>query len=81
MEPKRLKKSGKGSTRVPRGAKLIYDNIEEIKATKGRGSNWPGEKFIHKFTKSGSKIYGLPNGQLLVVGPRPLWDVFNYPEK
>jgi hypothetical protein len=81
MEPKRLNKSGKGSVKIPRGAVLIYDDIEEIKATKGRSSNWPGEKFIHKFKKSGSKIYGLPNGQLLVVGPRPLWDIFNYPEK
>lgn len=75
---KRLRQSGSGSTRVPRGAVLIYTDIEEIKATKGKTSNWPGEKFVHKFTQRGSKIYGLPNGQLLVVGPRPLWDMFEY---
>ena len=80
MTPKRLNKSGKGSTRIPKGAVLIYDDIEEIKATKGRKSNWPGEKFVHKFKKRGSKIYGLPNGQLLVVASAPLWDTFNYPD-
>lgn len=76
--PTRLKKSGCGSMKVPRGAVLIYDNIEEIKASKGRGSNWPGEKFVHKFKGRGSKIYGLPNGQLLVIGKVPLWDTFEY---
>jgi hypothetical protein len=79
--PQRLRKSGSGSTKVPRGAVLIYDDIEEIKASKGSNSNWPGEKFVHKFAKRRNKIYGLPNGQLLIVGPRPLWDMFNYPEK
>lgn len=81
MAPKRMNKSGKGSTRVPRGAVLIYDDIEEIKATKGRSSNWPKGKFVHKFGRRGSKIYGLPNGQVLIVGPRPLWDTFEYPDK
>lgn len=78
---KRLMKSGRGNVKVPKGAVLIYDDIEEIKATKGKSSNWPGEKFIHKFGKRGSKIYGLPNGNLLVVGPRPLWDTFEYPDE
>lgn len=78
---KRLHRSGRGSTKVPKGAVLIYEDIEEIKARKGRKSNWPKEFFKHKFEKRGSKIYGLPNGQLLVVGPRPLWDIFEYPEK
>lgn len=80
MAPKRLNKSGRGNTKVPRGAVLIYDDIEEIKATKGSKSNWPGEKFVHKFVKRGSKIYGLPNGNLLVVASRPLWDTFYYPD-
>jgi hypothetical protein len=79
--PKRLNKSGSGSMRVPKGAVLIYDDIEEIKATKGKNSNWPGEKFVHKFEKRKSKIYGLPNGNLLVVGSIPLWDTFSYPDK
>jgi hypothetical protein len=77
---KRLHKSGKGSTKAPKGALLIYDDIEEIKARKGRKSNWPRGYFKHKFTLRGSKIYGLPNGQLLIVGNKPLWDVFDYPE-
>lgn len=75
---KRLHKSGKGSTRVPKGAVLIYSDIEEIKARKGSKSNWPKGFFKHKFTKRGSKIYGLPDGRLLVVGTKPLWDMFNY---
>jgi hypothetical protein len=66
--------------KVPKGAVLIYDDIEEIKARKGRSSNWPGEYFKHKFTVRGSKIYGLPNGSLLIVGKKPLWDVFEYDE-
>jgi hypothetical protein len=81
MEPKRLNRSGRGSKKTPRGAVLIYDQIEEIKATKGRGSNWPGEKFVHKFTKGKGKIYGLPSGALLIVAPYPLWDMFDYPDE
>lgn len=77
---KRLYKSGNGSVKVPKGAVLIYDDIEEIRARKGRKSNWPKEFFKHKFTKRGSKIYGLPNGQILIVGSKPLWDVFGYPD-
>lgn len=80
MAPRRLHKSGSGRTRVPKGAVLIYDDIEEIRARKGTSSNWPKEYFKHKFTKRGTKIYGLPDGSLLVMGPRPLWDIFEYPE-
>jgi hypothetical protein len=77
----RLHKSGRGSTKVPKGAVLIYDDLEEIKARKGSKSNWPGEPFKHKFTKRRTKVYGLLNGQLLIVGPRPLWDIFDYPDR
>ena len=79
--PTRLHKSGRGSSKVPKGAVLIYDDLEEIRAKKGGKSNWPGEKFKHKFAKRRTKVYGLPNGQLLVIGPRPLWDIFNYPDR
>jgi hypothetical protein len=81
MSAQRLYKSGKGkSTRLPKGAVLIYDDIEEIKARKGSKSNWPNEYFKHKFTKRGTKIYGLPDGSLLIKGKQVLWDKFNYPE-
>ena len=79
--PTRLHKSGRGSTKVPKGAVLIYDDLEEIRARKGSQSNWPKEYFKHKFTKRRTKVYGLPNGQLLIVGPRPLWDIFNYSDR
>lgn len=78
--PQRLYKSGRGSTRVPRGAVLVYDELEEVRARKGGKSNWPGEPFKHKSTNRRTKIYGLPNGQLLVVAPYPLWDFFDYPD-
>jgi len=81
MEPRRLNKSGRGGMSIPGRAVLIYDQIEEIKATKGGNSNWPGEKFIHKFKKGKGKIYGLPSGALLIVAPYPLWDMFDYPEE
>jgi len=79
--PKRLYRSGKGSTKVPRGAVLIYDEMEEVRARKGKKSNWPGEKFKHKSTNRRTKVYGLPNGQLLVVASYPLWDMFDYPDR
>ncbi|MEM0272935.1 MAG: hypothetical protein QW514_10380 [Thermoprotei archaeon] len=66
--------------RIPKGAVLIYDDIEEIKARKGKGSNWPNERFVHKFTTRGSKIYGLPDGSLLIRGKKELWDIFEYDE-
>lgn len=81
MAAKRLHVSGRGSTKAPRGAVLIYDKIEEIKAMKGSNSNWPGEKFVHKFVKGRGKIYGLPSGALLIVAPYPLWDTFEYSEE
>jgi hypothetical protein len=77
---KRLYKSGRGSTKAPRGAVLIYSDIEEIKATKGMSSQWPNEKFVHKFMRGKGKIWGLPNGALLITAPYPLWDMFDYPE-
>lgn len=79
--PKRLHVSGRGGRRVPKGAVLIYDEIEEIKARKGSHSNWPNEFFKHKFVKGKGKIYGMPDGSLLIVAPYPLWDLFEYSER
>ena len=61
--PKRLYRSGQGNTVVPRGAVLIDPRIINIKAVKGKQSNWPGEWFIHKF-KKGGRIYHVPNYKL-----------------
>jgi hypothetical protein len=69
---------GRRRKSIPRGAVLIYDEIEEIRASKGRRSNFPNDKFKHKFKTRGTKIYGLPDGSLLVIGPKPLWDMFEY---
>jgi hypothetical protein len=80
MAARRTYTSGNGGRRIPRGAVLIYDEIEEIKARKGGSSNWPNEYFKHKFVKGKGKIYGLPDGSLLVIAPYPLWDIFDYPE-
>lgn len=76
--PKRLYKSGNGGRKVPRGAVLIYDDIEEIRARKGNNSLWPNDYFKHKFTNRKGKIYGLKDGSLLIVAPHPLWDIFDY---
>jgi hypothetical protein len=62
------------SERLPNGAVKIYDHCLEIKAQKGEDSLWPGELFVHKFSKkSKASIYGLPNGDILIrsqVGKR-----------
>jgi len=116
--PQRLHKSGKGNTTVSSNAVYI-GKVHNIKAVKGKISNWPGEPFIHKFKhgdvykgrfrkpanstliyekcqsmstsagviKVSGKIYGLPNGNVLVAGKyllvanKPLWDMFNYPNQ
>ncbi len=78
---RRLYVSESGRKRViPRDAVLIYDEIEEIKARKGFNSLWPNVRFKHKFKKRKGKIYGLPDGSLLITAPYPLWDIFEYDE-
>lgn len=59
----------------------IYDQLIEIKAKKGKGSLWPGERFKHPFkSKSKAAIYGNKDGSLTIkskTGKR-LWDNFDY---
>ena len=67
--------------KLPQGCVLIYDRLLAIEAVKSNGSNWPKEKFRHDFTRKGSKVYGLPNGDLLIRGKVPLHKEFEYDER
>lgn len=63
------------------GAIEIYDRVQAIEARKGKRSLWPDGDFRHDFTRKGAKVFGLQNGNLLVVGKVPLWKMFKYPTK
>jgi hypothetical protein len=53
-------------TNPGKGTILIYDKVTRIEATKGRSSLYPGQKFYHKFKRPYPKMYGLPDGSLLI---------------
>ena len=57
----------------------IYDNVLAIEAQKGKDSLWPKELFKHKF-KSGSHIYGLEDGSILIKSSKGkrLWKNIDY---
>lgn len=57
---------------APRGGVVIYDRLVELRAVKGRRSHYPRQPFKHRFT-SAAKVIGLPDGSVLLRGPRPLW--------
>lgn len=60
---------------------LIYSILLAIEAEKGNKneSNWPGEKFRHDFSRrTKAQVYGLPNGDLLIRGTKPLWRMCRY---
>lgn len=74
MEPKRLHRSGRGSTSVAKGATLVCDRVEEIQAQKGKDSNWPYEYFKHKFVKGHGKIYQLSGSIDVPSGAHLIYD-------
>jgi len=61
----------------PPGAIEIYGKIIAIEAQKGLNSTFPKENFRHEF-KPGSKIFGLPDGSILIKGKKKLWKKFKY---
>ena len=59
----------------------IYDNVIEIKAKKGKDSNFPNNKFKHSFSsKSKVEVYGNPDGSLTLKSKngKRLWKRFKY---
>jgi hypothetical protein len=62
-KPPVLKKRGRKTnpSRV-----LIYKAITRIEGTKGKDSQFPGQKFFHNFKRPYPKMYGLPDGSLLI---------------
>ena len=45
---------------------LIYESITRIEGTKGKDSQFAGEKFFHNFKRPYPRMYGLPDGSLLI---------------
>lgn len=55
----------------------IYDKLERVVLSNG-SINFSRGKVYGK--KNGNVVLTSDKGKFLIVGPRPLWDVFNYPE-
>lgn len=80
LKPKKTRNHALGvrSARNPnmQGAVLIYERCLRIEAVKMRkhqygGKESPaGQKYFHDFTTKNARIYGLPNGDLLIKGSR-----------
>jgi hypothetical protein len=45
---------------------LIYAKVTRIEATKGKDSQYPGEKFFHNFKRPYPAMYGLKDGSILI---------------
>jgi hypothetical protein len=56
----RIKKSNPSRT-------LIYEKITRVEGTKGKASHFSGQRFFHNFKKPYPKMFGLPNGDLLIT--------------
>lgn len=50
---------------LPNKMVKIYDRCLALVAVKSASSNFPREKFIHRFRKKAG-VYGLPNGNILI---------------
>jgi hypothetical protein len=55
----------------------IYDKVERVVLNNGSISFSRGKVYGKK---NGNVVLNTDKGKFLIVGPRPLWDVFNYPE-
>ncbi len=64
--PKANPPAARYASRIPAGAVEIYGRLNRIFATKGRDSRYPGQRFVHRFTKP-ARILGLPDGRLLIT--------------
>lgn len=49
---------------------LIYEKITRIEGTKGKASNFAGQRFYHNFKKPYPRMFGLSNGDLLITSRR-----------
>lgn len=56
----------------------IYDKLERVVLENGSMSFRRGKVYGKK---NGNVILITDKGKFLIVGPRPLWDIFNYPDK
>jgi hypothetical protein len=62
-----------------KGAFKIYDDVVSIVARKRTAASTGDNAkrrgtYEHKFKTPGTAIYGLPDGSLLIKGPKPLWE-------
>jgi hypothetical protein len=78
LKPKRIKsinpsrparRRTRGGKTNPRGV-LIYEKITRVEGTKGKNSRYPGERFFHNFKKPYPKMFGLPDGSLLITSKK-----------
>jgi len=49
---------------------LIYEKITRIEGTKGKGSQFSGQKFFHNFKRPYPQMWGLSDGSLLIKSRR-----------
>lgn len=58
----------------PKGT-LLYNSVLEVRARKDYHPQYKGQRFFHRFKNPYPKVYGLPNGDLLITsgGKKRLW--------